>query len=192
MKSKVLLAGLVALAAMAATVSAASVVVPPLPKATPAVWQNLELQRADFPAGTSIPAETSFVIGTDGAYRAFVNGLSPSGANGASFPNVDFAKQFLVVASYGVKDLGNAMTITGARTDGAHVVVYLNQQADNPNHCRLQHNVHFIGQLAIVQRSGGADVTQDGSVGFVTSASVAPYNDYFNCGCPEMGTPPTE
>jgi hypothetical protein len=186
MNSKVLLAGLVAFAAMAATVSAASVVTPALPRVAPGVWQNLEVQVVDFPAGASVQGETSLVIGTEGAYRSFVSALTPSMTDGASFPYVDFHNQFLVVASMGMKDLGSAVTITGARTDGTHVVVSLNQQSDNPNHCRVSHDLHFIGQLAIVQRAGGADVTQGGNVGFVTSTSVAPYDDAFNCSCPGM------
>ncbi len=186
MRAKVALAGLVALAAIAASVSATSVAVPFVPqRGSPVEWTPLDVQTAQFPDGVSLAATTAFAIGSQAAYNEFIASVAPAGA-GERFPFVDFSSQFLIVASSGVMDLGNDLMVTSAKTDGTHIVVYLERQVDNPNHCRVTHDLHFVGQLALVQRTGSVDPQQPGTVGFVTSVTEMPYDDWYNCMCPEM------
>lgn len=186
MKSRFAVLGLAAFAIAAASVSATVVPTAPAPRTAPAVWEPLAFEPSALPAGVSIDHEGVFVIGSPEQYANFLSTVPTGGRDGASFPNVDFATSFLVVASGGLKDLGNDLTITKASTDGVHVIIGLTQQVDNPNHCRVTHDIHFIGQLAVVGRPAGADLSDSSAVGFQRSTIEMPYDDWYNCYCPEM------
>lgn len=187
MKRRVLVLGLATMALLAATVSAA--VMPGIPtlRPAPAVWTPLAVSTFALPAGANIEAQTSFAITSDTQYFAFQRT-----AGGSDYPYVDFTKSLVVVASLGIQDLGNKLTITKAASDGSHIAVYLNQQSDNPNHCRNTHNFHQVGQLAVIAKPSNLDASKPGVVGFQKTTSVMPYSAYYQCGCPEMGQKPAD
>lgn len=185
MRFKYALVAVAAVIVATATVSAA--VLPAAPRQATlnaGAWTPLPLTKVAFPDGVTIDHEAVFVITTQEEYSAFVRTL-PTAATDRDFPTLDFTHSFLVVASYGFKDLGYAISVDSAKTNGERVVVTVDRQIDNPEHCRITHNLQFQGQLAVISKPTTLDLTPD-AVGFANRESVMPYDPYYNCGCPEM------
>jgi hypothetical protein len=185
MRFKYALVAVAAVIVATATVSAA--VLPAAPRQATlnqGAWTPLALSKVAFPSGVTIDHEAVFVITTQEEYSAFLRTL-PTAPPGRDFPTLDFTNSFLVVASYGFKDLGYAITVDSAKTNGERIVVTVDRQTDNPEHCRITHSLQFEGQLAVIAKPSTLDVSP-GTVGIANRESVMPYDSFYNCGCPEM------
>lgn len=183
MRAKVVLVALLATAIATTTVSAAMLPASPLAAdAGGPDWEALHVRHIDFSEGVSVAAAGIYVLKTQEEYVAFQQSVA---YQKGAFPFVDFAESFVVVASAGVLDLGNDLTVTQARATSGHVVVGLDRQFDNPNHCRVTHDEEPVGEVAVIARPV-SDPAPDLTVGFETYESVMPYDSWYNCHCPEM------
>ncbi len=186
MKLKFLLAALLAAALATTTVSAALLPAIPQPSSeSPAVpeWSGLDVRHVEFADGVEVAQEGVFVLRTQEEYMSFQQNLAGEAAG--AFPFVDFSSSFVVVTSFGPKDLGHDLGVLEARTDGERIVVDVDRQVDNPDHCRITHDVKPTGEVVVISQpsSGGFDAMP---IGIVTTDYVLPYDRWYNCGCPEM------
>lgn len=185
MRFKYALVAVAAVIVATATVSAAVLpAAPRQPGLNPGAWTPLAVTKVAFPDGVTIDREAVLVIATQDEYNAFLQTVS-SPAAGRDFPPLDFTTSFLVVASYGFKDLGYAISVDSAKTNGERVVVTVDRQVDNPEHCRITHSLQFQGHLAVISKPSALDLTES-QVGIANHESIMPYESFYNCGCPEM------
>lgn len=147
-----------------ATVSAAllpAIAAPRTATTQQTTWSDLQVKQVAFPENLDIDVEAVYVIKTPEQWAAFWSNVpeatDPSAPTG-EIPYVDFTHQFAVIASYGWKDEGYAISVTHAKFNGKAVFVTVDRQTPNPLNCRPRFDP-FFGGIAIVERPAAEDFT---------------------------------
>jgi hypothetical protein len=164
MKLRVAVLAAGALILATATVSAA--IQPAIPTNRGALtsattWKDLPIVKVSFPDNLDLATEGVFVLKTQAQWDSFwasVPQVTKEGLAVGQIPQPDFTHQFAVVASYGWKSEGYAISTTHAKFNGQQVAVNVDRQVPNPSNCRVYFDP-FYGGISIVEQPSGVDFT---------------------------------
>ena len=157
MKLRVAVLAAGALILATATVSAA--IMPAIPTnrgsiTSQTTWTDLPIVKVAFPENLDLDYEAVFVLKTQEQWDAFWAGVPQVTAEGLAvgeIPQPDFTHQFAIVASYGWKSEGYAISATHAKFNGQQVAVSVDRQFPNPSNCRVFFDP-FYGGISIVEQ----------------------------------------
>ena len=163
MKLKIGILAVGALVLATATVSAA--IMPAIPNNRSSIiqqttWQDLKIVSVAFPSNLDIKTEGVYVLKTQEQWNAFwanVPSVTDATQRVGDIPQPDFTHQFAVVASYGWKSEGYAISATHAKFNGQQVYVQVDRQVPNPANCRVYFDP-FYGGVSIVEAPHGANL----------------------------------
>jgi hypothetical protein len=145
-----------------ATVSAAIMPMIPTgrgPVTAQTTWQDLHVVSVAFPANLDLKTEGVYVLKTQDQWNAFwssVPQVTVGGKAVGAIAQPDFSHQFAIVASYGWKSEGYAISVTHAKFNGQQVYVQVDRQVPNPDNCRVYFDP-FFGGVSIVEAPHAAN-----------------------------------
>jgi hypothetical protein len=162
MKLRVAVLAAGALILATATVSAA--IMPAIPTnrsslTSATTWTDLPVVKVAFPENLNLANEGVFVLTTQAQWDAFwatVPKLTTDGLAVGDIPQPDFTHQFAIVASYGWKSEGYAISSTHAKYNGQQVAVNVDRQVPNPSNCRVYFDP-FYGGISVVEQPAGVN-----------------------------------